>query len=73
MTKEIIFVTSGQVVYENSKINWPDLNRPNSGETTLRYLHTVDYDNKRIQLDGCDGPVFENGQLPAGVGFYRRA
>lgn len=70
MSQEIIFVAAGQVVFANSKINWPDLNRPGSGETTLRYLHAVDYKNRSIQLDGSEGPVYKQTQLPAGTGFY---
>lgn len=72
MKKETILVVSGQVVYSNSKINWPDLNYPNSGQTILRYLHTVDYKNKKLQLDGPDGPWFENSKLPDNVGFYSK-
>ncbi len=72
MKKEVILVVSGQVVYQNSKINWPDLNHPKSGQTVLRYLHNVDYANKKIQLDGSTGPWFENSDLPDNVGFFRK-
>ena len=69
---ETIFIVSNQIVFPNSKINWPDLNYPDSGETILRCLHLVDYSNKKIQLDSANGPWFENSQLPSGVGFYKK-
>jgi hypothetical protein len=69
---ETIFIVSNQIVFPNSKINWPDLNYPDSGETILRYLHLIDYSNKKIQLDSANGPWFENSQLPSGVGFYKK-
>jgi hypothetical protein len=72
MKKETILVVSGQVVYQNSKINWPDSNYPKSGQTVLRYLHSVDIENKKIQLDGHDGPWFSNSELPENVGFFKR-
>lgn len=72
MSQEVLFISCGQVVYPNSKINWPDLNRPGSGDTTLRYLHQVDYDTLTIQLDGADGPCYTNAQLPQGTGFFKR-
>lgn len=67
-----ILVVSGQVVSNNSKINWPDLNFPGSGQTILRYLHFIDYEKLSIQLDGADGPVFTDKQFPLGVGFYTK-
>ena len=70
--KEIILLISGQVVRDNSKINWPDLNYPNTSETILRYLHTVDYELLTIQLDGEDGPTFSAEKFPKGVGFYEK-
>lgn len=72
MNKDVIFVVSQQVVNSNSKINWPDLNYPGTGQTILRTLHVVDYENKRIQLDDTEGPWFENSQLPKGTGFYKK-
>ena len=72
MKKDIILVISGQVVKQNSKINWPDLNYPNSGQTILRTIHKVDYDNLCIQLDGADGPWFDAYRFPEGVGFYSK-
>lgn len=70
-TQNTILVISGQMVSKNSKINWPDLNYPNSGQTILRTLHSLDYDNLTIQLDGTDGPVFKHTELPEGVAFYK--
>jgi hypothetical protein len=67
-----ILVVSGQVVSNNSKINWPDLNFPGSGQTILRYLHYIDYENLSIQLDGAEGPVFLYERLPEGVAFYSK-
>jgi hypothetical protein len=70
--KAAILVISGQVVRDNSKINWPDLNYPDSGQTILRYLHKIDYDNLKIQLDGEDGPWFKTSNFPSGVGFFKK-
>ena len=70
--KEIILLISGQVVRDNSKINWPDLNYPNTSETILRYLHKIDYELLTIQLDGEDGPTFSAEKFPKGVGFYEK-
>lgn len=70
--KKVIFVVSSQVVSSNSKVNWPDLNYPGSGQTFLRTIHFIDYANKKVQVDGADGPIFENNQLPIGVGFYKK-
>jgi hypothetical protein len=72
MNTDIILVVSNQVVGKNSKINWPDLNYPNSGQTILRTVHHVDYDALTIQLDSLDGPEFNINQLPNGVGFYKK-
>jgi len=72
MKSKVIFVVSNQVANSNSKINWPDLNYPESGQTILRTLHLVDHENKRIQLDEASGPWFENSQLPEGAGFYKK-
>jgi hypothetical protein len=69
---DTILIISGQVVRDNSKINWPDLNYPDSGQTILRYLHKVNYDNLTIQLDGEDGPVFSCEKFPKNVGFYQK-
>ena len=70
--KETILVISGQVVSKNAKINWPDLNFPNSGQTILRTLHNVDFEKLSIQLDGEDGPTFDAVHFPKGVGFYEK-
>jgi hypothetical protein len=67
-----ILVVSGQVVQKNSKINWPDLNYPNSGQTILRTIHNVDYEFLKIQLDGAEGPWFDAYHFPEGVGFYSK-
>ena len=71
-TQTPILVVSSQVVQQNSKINWPDLNYPNSGQTILRTIHKVDYDALKIQLDGADGPWFDAHHFPEGVGFYSK-
>jgi len=70
--KEVILVISNQVVNKNAKVNWPDLNFPNSGQTILRTLHKVDYETLSIQLDGESGPVFYAEKFPKGVGFYEK-
>jgi hypothetical protein len=72
MKNELILVISGQVVLKNSKINWPDLNYPNSGLTILRTIHDIDYEVLKIQLDGVDGPWFDTWSFPNGVGFYKK-
>jgi len=69
---ENILVISSQVVTNNSKINWPDLNYPGSGQTVLRTLHKVNYEDKWIQLDHATGPVIQNKDLPIGTGFYTK-
>ena len=68
--KETILVISGQVVSKNAKVNYPDLNFPNSGDTVLRTVHSIDYDNYSFQLDGEDGPVYSHPNLPKNVRFY---
>ena len=65
-----VLIISNQVVRDNAKVNFPDLNYPNSGDTVLRYLHKIDYENLRFQLDGEDGIWFEHPNLPKGVGFF---
>lgn len=72
MKNELILVVSNQVVMKNSKINWPDLNYPNSGLTILRTIHDVDYEMLKIQLDGADGPWFNSQNFPNGVGFFKK-
>lgn len=67
-----ILVISSRVVSKNSKIDWPDLNYPGTGQTILRTIHNVDYKNLRIQLDGVDGPWFDNKTFPDGVAFYSK-
>jgi hypothetical protein len=71
MNKNIVLVVSNKVVNQNSKIDWPDLNYPNSGQTILRTIHKVDYENLEIQLDGADGPWFNHTNFPSGVGFFK--
>ena len=72
MKENIILVISNQTVNPNSKINWPDLNYPDSGQTILRTLHEIDYENLTIRLDSADGPVFDACNFPAGVDFYKK-
>ena len=70
-SEDVILVISGQVVSKNSKINWPDLNYPGSGQTILRTLHDVNYRELFIQLDDVNGPIFHNEDFPVGVDFFR--
>lgn len=77
MNNNTILIVSGLMAYKNSKINWPDLNYPNSGLTILRTVHDIDYEGLQIQLDGPDGPWFKQGgtvgnSLPSEVGFYKK-
>lgn len=72
LMKDVIFVVSSQVVSNNSKVNWPDSNYPGTCETVLRTLHSVDYENLKVQLDGLDGPIFKKNQLPERTGFYKK-
>lgn len=65
-----ILVVSSKVVQKNSKIDWPDLNFPDSGLTILRTIHEIDYENLRVHLDGPEGPWFDSKSLPSGVGFF---
>lgn len=55
----------------NSKIDWPDLNYPGSGQTILRTIHNIDYVDMKVQLDGSTGPWFYKDNLPEDVGFYK--
>lgn len=68
----LILVVSNKVARKNSKIDWPDMNYPGSGETILRTLHDVDYKHMKLQLDGQDGPWFRATGLPEGVAFYQK-
>lgn len=67
-----ILIVSSKVVQKNSKIDWPDLNYPGSGQTILRTIHQIDYDALKLQLDGEDGPWFGSPTLPEGVGFFKQ-
>lgn len=69
---DTILIISGRVIHKNAKIDWPDLNYPGSGQTILRYLHDIDYDNHKFQLDGEDGPWFAPANFPEGVAFYKK-
>lgn len=70
MKSQIILVISGKVVQKNSKIDWPDLNYPGSGQTILRVVHDINYESLKLQLDSETGPWFHNSDLPEGVRFY---
>ena len=70
--KDLVLVVSSRVVRKNTKLDWPDLNYPGSGQTILRTLHDVDYTNMKLQLDDAAGPWFTSGKLPDGVAFYRK-
>lgn len=72
MNKEKVLLISGQVANQNGKVNFPDLNYPNTNQTILRYLHKIDYETLTIQLDGEDGPTFSAQNFPKGVGFYEK-
>lgn len=69
---DTIFVVSRRVSDNGSKIDWPDKNWPGSFETILRTLYKVDYEKLEIQLDGEDGPIIKNNELPRGSGFYKK-
>lgn len=72
MNSDVVFIASQQVVGNNSKVNWPDLNYPGSNLTVLRYLHAVDYEKLRVKLDSVDSPWIEKDNLPFGTGFFKR-
>jgi hypothetical protein len=77
MNDNTILVISNKVVHKNAKVDWPDMNYPDSGQTILRTLHEVDYVNCKIQLDNSDGPwfsafAFNATSFPKGVGFYKK-
>lgn len=72
MIPETILVISGKVVKKNSKIDWPDLNYPGTGQTILRVVHDIDHVALKLQLDSENGPWFDNTNLPEGVGFFER-
>lgn len=68
--KDRIFVVNGKVVLPNSKVDWPDMNYPNSGATILRIVHEIDYKTRQVRLDSETGPLFGTNSFPEGVGFY---
>jgi len=70
--KNTVLIISGQIAQENSKVNFPDLNYPDSGDTILRTVHKIDYEKMRVQLDGFDGPWFDQKNFPTNVGFFSR-
>lgn len=77
MIKNKVLVVSNKIVQKNSKIDWPDLNYPGTGQTILRTIHAIDYDSLSLQLDGPDGPWFAARtksipNLPEGVAFYSK-
>lgn len=67
-----VLIVSNKIVLKNSKIDWPDLNYPGTGQTILRTIHAIDYEGLRVQLDGPEGPWFGSKTLPEGVGFYNK-
>ena len=71
-SNNIVLVISNKVVYQNAKVDWPDLNYPGTGQTILRTIHRVDYDLQKLQLDGEDGPGFSNKNFPDNVGFFKK-
>lgn len=68
--KQTILVISGKVVRSSGKVDWPDLNYPGSGQTILRVLYNINYNDLEFQLDGPEGPKFNSTNTPDGVGFY---
>lgn len=72
MNQDVIFVVKFQAVNNSSKVNWPDMNYPGTGQTVLRYLHEIDFEKLRVKLDGEDSPWIEKKNLPPGVGFFKR-
>ena len=70
--KDKIFVVNAQVASCNSKVNWPDMNYPGSGDTILRIVHEIDFKNNEVRLDNETGPVFSSKNFPEGVGFYKK-
>ena len=71
-TNNIVLVICNKVVHQNAKIDWPDLNYPGTCQTILRTVHRVDYDQQKLQLDGEDGPWFNNKNFPDNVGFFKK-
>ena len=71
-SKEKIFVVNNQVVLPGSKINWPDLNYPGSGDTILRIVFDINYKDNEICLDSETGPIFGVKNFPEGVGFFKK-
>lgn len=65
-----IFVVNNKVVLANSKVDWPDMNYPNSGATILRIVHEIDYKKNQIRLDDEKGPLLSTNSFPEGVGFF---
>lgn len=72
LAPEPVLIVSSRIVLKNSKIDWPDLNYPGSGQTILRTIHEIDYENLKVQLDGVTGPWFSSTEFPEGVAFYAK-
>lgn len=72
MNQDIILIVSNQIANKNSKVNWPDMNYPNSGDTILRTINDIDFEFLTVRLDSVDGPVFDSKHFPNGVGFYQK-
>lgn len=70
--KPKIFVVNNRAVLPNSKVDWPDMNYPNSGLTILRIVHEIDYKLSQVRLDHEEGPIFTSNNFPEGVGFYAK-
>lgn len=70
--RDKIFVVNNKVVLPNSKIDWPDMNYPDSGDTILRIVHEIDYKANQIRLDGENGLLLTSNKFPEGVGFYKK-
>lgn len=71
-TSDPVLIVSSRIVLKNSKIDWPDLNYPGSGQTILRTIHEIDYTNLKVQLDSSTGPWFSADAFPEGVAFYAK-
>jgi hypothetical protein len=74
MSTEKILVISGKVALDNSIVDWPNANFPDTNQTILRTVFKINYEKSTVQLDGECGPTFgtKSCPFPENVGFYTK-
>jgi len=72
MDTQKVLIINGLVAYDNSKVNWPDMNYPGTMATFLRTVYKINYESLTVQMDDENGPVFNQKTLPLNTGFYTK-